>query len=284
MTTKLLAAAFLLSCSSFCIAQPGISADNPIKLCDLSDLRLEEFIPSIAPTGAIKSTCLNPGSQPGVWVEFMPSLSGRLAFIIDPFVQADDIDFIVFQRVETELKPIACMAQGLSYANSTIEEQSYCAGATGMNIGTTGTNQKVSGCQTAENFLPTVDCEKGVRYLIYIQNYESLNGALVTFSESSIKLDRTFGGCFEKSTTKLACTITPNPVEDFINLQVQQAGNDAINVSILDNRGVVLNQLNQLPYSIGSIIQIPVVSLPAGNYFVQVRNGSEMQTMSFSKF
>lgn len=161
-----------LSLSVAMKAQQVASVPYGIQLCGKQPVWVEE-LPLNNGEKVLKNTpCAKKfPEQHGQWLQWQVATAGEVAFVLHPFVETDDLDFVLLQQVADKWEIIRCMAAGNSDGNS-----AACLGATGMSTFAEG-SQETSGClQAQDNFLAPVEARQGDKFALWVSNYRSNRG------------------------------------------------------------------------------------------------------------
>lgn len=151
------------------------------------------FVPKPAGEGrdtteADHVVCFMNGDQYGMaeknstWVRFRVDTSGTVLFTLTPYIETDDLDFVLYRLPEGDCakkKIVRCMAAGDKPGNP----KSPCLGATGL-AHSEHDVQEDAGCADAGDnaWLAPLRAKAGEHYVLLISNLSSNAGYYFRFS------------------------------------------------------------------------------------------------------
>jgi hypothetical protein len=118
------------------------------------------------------------------WIKFEIAETGSLAFTITPYVQSDDIDFVVFRLPANgdcnKKMVVRCMAAGDAPYNAAL---SNCLGQTGLRDGELDSSEN-AGCgdQGDNAWLAPLKAVKGEKYVLLVSNVTAPHGWSINFT------------------------------------------------------------------------------------------------------
>jgi hypothetical protein len=120
------------------------------------------------------------------WMKFQVIKGGSLDFTIFPLQQNDDIDFVIFRIYDEgntciSRRELRCMASGINKGESN-EINQNCLGMTGLSSNSNDIRESAGCDKLKDNFLSTLQLNKGETYSIAINNYSSEKGFLIEFN------------------------------------------------------------------------------------------------------
>lgn len=191
------------------------------------------------------------------WFTWTCSKSGTLAFTIIPKNTKDDIDFMVFEAVQTDCDnriTIRCMAAGELVSNDSLSQ--FCMGNTGLSLTSTDV-QETPGCANGnDNFLKALDMIKGQTYFLVVNNFSSSGlGYKISFSGDG-EIGSTSGIIDENNCPTL---LISNLVTDVLTIN---------NCTKFSNYNIYNNNGKIVSHAIGSSDKINVQQLVNGLYFI----------------
>lgn len=122
------------------------------------------------------------------WIRFEIEKSGSLTFVITPYREDDDLDFVVYRLPANgdckQKQIVRCMAAGDSDTNATV---SPCMGKTGLRDGEADTSEDAGCADPGDNtWLAPLRVEKGEKYVILVSNVSSRGpGFSISFGGSA---------------------------------------------------------------------------------------------------
>jgi hypothetical protein len=172
-----------------------------------------------------------------LWLTWDVAQSGILTFFIDPAVQADDIDFVLFRSSKdcTALEEVRCMAAGTNVGEPEVRSAG-CKGQTGLSYQSIDDFEH-TGCKyESDNFLKFLSAEQGEKYFLLVNNYNSSEGFSITFDGDTEF--RTTGDCgqFNVEQPIEISSIVPNPASknisvNFLSLKDQQIQTEIFSIN-----------------------------------------------------
>lgn len=79
----------------------------------------------------------------------------------------------------------------------------------------------------------------------------------------------------------LQFSVIPNPATDFVLLDIENANDKVVSWSMVDEKGVVIQQSNGQLNLLGDQIRIELAGIPAGVYFIRLQGEKGVATKSF---
>ncbi len=163
-----------------------------------------------------------------LWLTWDVAQSGILTFFIDPANASDDIDFVLFRSSAdcSKLEEVRCMAAGTNVGQPEVRSAG-CKGQTGLSYQSIDDFEH-TGCKyDSDNFLKFLSAEKGEKYFLLVNNYDSKEGFSITFDgDTEFKMT---GDCelFNVEQPIAISSIVPNPASkniavNFFALKDQQ--------------------------------------------------------------
>jgi len=211
-----------------------------------------------------------------IWLKFKIKSDGILTFLITPFDETNDIDFILYKVDDINhyckyKSDIRCMASGINMGSH--EEESRCLGVTGLDTRSLD-KIELNGCKFSDdNFLKFLDAKKNEMYVLFINNYDSNNGFSILFDGTTEF--KQLSDCKEDK-NKLSMQILnvfPVPSHDIINLSILNRNqNQSVDIKILNLEGKNVNSIKkEIPHG-KHILSFDVSNIPSGNYFIKIEN------------
>lgn len=220
-----------------------------------------------------------------IWLKFSVESSGILTFLIDPIIETDDIDFILYKKNETDcinLKEVRCMASG-----ETIGETETinigCKGATGLSYQSIDEFER-SGCKFySDNFLKYLKTEKDEEYFLFINNYNSKSGFSIFF-DGDLEF-KNISNCAEyiKEEPITITSIIPNPAQKFIDVDFTSFFEHPLVLEIFSLNGRL--EINQIiyPKKGNQVHRISIDELTTSNYLLRLTQEKYSTIRQFSK-
>lgn len=171
-----------------------LSGDCPtaVVLCDQTPFNVAAVAgPGNDPNELDSAPCFQGvfSESNSTWYVFTAANNGSLEFILTPNSPSDDLDFVVYQLPNgpgdcAGKTVLRCMAAG------DFSLPSPCLGPTGLNAGSTDTNEP-GGCSGfgQDNFLAALNMTAGTTYALAVNNFTSSgNGFQIEWSGTAIFL------------------------------------------------------------------------------------------------
>jgi len=211
------------------------------------------------------------------WLEFEAEKAGTLEFIIIPDRLEDDIDFVLYTQESESCKdktPLRVMASGQLVGSLRNE----CLGTTGLSK-VSFDEVEVAGCRNfSDNFLKPVQIEKGKKYKLLINNFDSQVGFDIVFSSSDdLQLKRICQNDIILSEFQLF----PNPCKDVLNVNLElpfAAKESKVEIYNIIGQRVLVSQI--IPNTLN---QIDVSHLATGQYIIRTPLEDKFLTSYFIK-
>lgn len=152
------------------------SCETGLEICSKESLKFEFNRNTTNAHDLEIGKCL-ASDYPTTWVKFEIIEDGVFSFTITPETYAEDIDFAVYKLSETNdcnnKTLVRCMQCGMNLGD--VKSSIPCLGPTGLSIKEPSYEVRgEQGCQQGtNNFLAALNCKKGERYALAIQNYDN---------------------------------------------------------------------------------------------------------------
>lgn len=219
------------------------------------------------------------------WLTFNILKSGVLTFIIDPMKSGDDIDFVLFKKVETDcanLKEIRCMAAGETI--SQLESRNVsCKGATGLSYQSIDEFEN-SGCKyESDNFLKYLAAEKDEEYYLLVNNFSGGEGFSISF-DGDVEF-KEIENCLEyiKEEPLAIASIVPNPAKSYIDIFYRSSGNQEIQLDVFSMEGRLQISKSIAPSRGDQSYRLDIENMTAANYLLRFTQAKYSTIRQFTK-
>ena len=219
-------------------------------------------------------------------LRFMVQEPGSLSFTIYPDFPEDDLDFILFKQNASDLpgQVIRCMASGESIGDRS--RSLPCMGPTGLREEAKDELESTGCGPKDDNFLKALEAKKGDSYYLLVHNYHGGNGFNIHFGGTAILKEQ--ASC--PMTTHLDeqivlnTSLHPNPASNYLNLTFDSSQDGPCQIEIVDLLGTV--HLGQDIYGLHGTqeVSLDIQDLPAGSYFLKLKQGLAVSSLPFFKF
>jgi hypothetical protein len=260
---------------------------NAKKICELKSYHFKDIGGKGLITEPIfESSCLPKGFQEtnSIWLELKIKEPGIITFIISPHNNADDIDFLIYQKDDdcSQLRELRCMGSGVNIGDDDAKRSEQCIGVTGLSKLATD-NIEYSGCRlSADNFLKFLSVEKEEKILILVNNYDSVEGFSISF-EGNAEL-YTSDICNDQSDELLSLDrLYPNPTTNQINVEISSNYNTSCHIEILDISGRLISKKHEALLQGFNNFVYNTESLKTGTYILRVSDGVLSSSKQFVK-
>jgi len=216
------------------------------------------------------------------WLKWKVKESGIITFVINPFKENDDFDFVLFRRTYdrcSNLEEVRCMATGRNLESS---DAGRCLGKTGLSVSSLDDFES-TGCKfSSDNFLKMLKAEEGEEFLLLINNFESSMGFSISMEGDAIlyPYDKE---CLDIAQPLYITGIFPNPAFNTINIEFRSNSQDNVVFEILDITGKKYFILDVKPNLGVNLQTLNISNLPEASYLVKVRQGGFITTKQFQK-
>ena len=236
-------------------------------------------------------SCLLDG-YPTTWVQWEIAKDGYLTFTLSPENIAEDLDFAVYKLhpnkncARKEL--VRCMMAGINLGN--IQSSLPCLGPTGLSLKEFKSNTtEVEGCDPgSNNFLAALECKKGERYVLAVQNFDNTAGGFYLDFCGTAMLPCDSSQCLEftgRGSKKNREFVVYNQEisGDSLKLSLFIAKLDLIEVNIRNEKKVVVYHGDIRPVANQMQYEIPLTVIPAGEYSLELKQKKKKVIGFFSK-
>ena len=202
-----------------------------------------------------------------VWLSWHGKKTGNLTFDIIPENLDEDLDFILFEKVDHSLVPLRRMTSGLNLNTPT---KNSCLGITGLDLESKDLIESDGCIGNSNNYLKYLDIQPDAEYYLLVNNYSENSGFSIDFNGSA-ELKK-IGNCKEGK-EKAEPLISPNPASETINIKLANSlVHKNLHITIYSLEGKVL--LNT-KYEVTNSISIPITTFPNGPYYIKLENKLE---------
>ncbi|MCB9310583.1 MAG: T9SS type A sorting domain-containing protein [Lewinellaceae bacterium] len=217
------------------------------------------------------------------WIAFTSISDGVLTFTIYPDHQEDDIDFIIFKNDHHDcqkLIPIRCMTAGKNIGEK-VDQSGNCLGEMGLSVRSVEEFER-SGCDiNSQMFLKMLKVQKGVEYLLLVNNFDSEEGFSITF-EGDIVPEKN-ENCECKAIPIDIIALYPNPTIDRVNVDYVSKTGKPVRFELVDIDGKEINQWTEQAKLGQNTFLFHTESLTAGTYILMLKQDDFITTKQFIK-
>ncbi len=174
---KIIRIGILISIISFQLqAQKGLSCDNPLLIDCNSSFHFDQFNHHTPETNEYLPCASGFKSVNDVWLELDISKSGNLEFEITPDIDGSDIDFAIYDADLGcgQKEALRCSAAAPIAGKS----------ITGLDSKAIETKEKQGNSNGQDGWLAKLLVSKNQRLLIYVHNFNGINGATLKFKNA----------------------------------------------------------------------------------------------------
>lgn len=227
-----------------------------------------------------------------IWYQWKISESGNLNFTILPDNASDDFDFVLFRFNDPTLSTktaVRCMQAGPLLGEENLEGIN-CTGATGLKAMSTTEHLSVGCSPESNNFLSSMDVQKGEVYALFVNNFRATSGFALGF-DGSAQFDANFGQCSGISDlspddvpSQFQITdVYPNPATQQIVVGIDcDKSTDARLQIIALNGTLAIEQSNMLGVGENKV-SLNISQLLTGAYFLKISTPENTVTTRFYK-
>lgn len=213
------------------------------------------------------------------WFKWQSKSYGYFSFIISPFQEEDDYDFVLYSSTSDgclNKEGIRCMFSG----NIINSKERHCDGITGLRLDALDVCE-YQGCNDgSDNFLKIVEAEPGVTYYLFINNFNSSAG-FDLFFEGNAELENDLS-C-KQSDSDVSLFLSPNPVMEELTVQVNNPEGSKCSLNLITPSGSLLKTYNIDEGKRDHNIQVDVSTLSPGSHFIRIETENEVLLKHFVK-
>lgn len=280
-------------CAFGAYGQKYASCENALEVCSKESLKFE-FNRDTTSGGDLDlpTSCLLDG-YPTTWIQWEIVEDGYLTFTLIPENQAEDLDFAVYRlhpkKNCTRKELMRCMMAGTNLGD--LRSSLPCLGPTGLSIKEPASNtMERQGCgRGTNNYLAALDCKKGERYVLAIQNFDNSAGGFFLDFCGTAMLPCDSIQCVEfvgRGASKHYHDIVVYNQEvttDSLLLNLYISTLDPIEVNIRNGEGIVVYHGTVQPILNKTRYGIPIVFLPVGKYALELKTKKRNAVCHFFK-
>jgi Secretion system C-terminal sorting domain len=284
------------SSSTPCLSEsPNSDKATPINVCDKSPINIFAFGNAgkstseiMLPNSALKETHTT-------WLQYSIAKAGAMTFSIIPNSLYDDIDFVLYKQLPNlRWEIIRAATNGPMLGGE--KPIFYKGNTTGMEVGdpdqftNDGAGKAATENSDNDGFTTAVNVAVGEKYLLAINNFADCNGFRLawtgTFSIQPCPIGVNIGNKVQKTIDVNVSEAFPNPSNEYINLDIFIANDDATtkeptDIYLIDILGRIQSTQKLSPQKGESRITFDTQHLSPGMYHIQTNIKGERYIRKF---
>jgi len=260
--------------------------NNAFPVCELKSYHFEKMggnglIQDKLPQ--IRSIAKSFKETNSTWLKWRTEKSGNLTFIITPYDINDDLDFVVFKKLDQNCESISEIRSLTTGQNIDEEFKTYvkCTGISGLSYDAEDEFDHEGCSENSDNFLKALHVAEGEEFVLFINNFESSKGFSISF-EGDAKL-KPWDQCISEINNIEITRLYPNPTKDLVTLEYTTLNDDFIEITVSDIKGRKIQIQKLKPEMYLNKTTLETDKLLPGSYIVQIKQSDKVSSKMLIK-